>query len=442
MELNILGLVMLGCLFIAILLGFPISFTLVSLGMVFGFVGMGDRVFLLLTFQVFQTMQEGIMAAVALFLFMGYVMERAGLMTRFFRGFQILFGGMRGSLYLCIIFTALIFSAATGIVAASVTIVALIAAPHMIKSGYSNRMSAGIIAAGGTLGVLLPPSVMLLVISATLEVSIFHLFAGSIIPGLLLATLFLTYAMVLSYFKPEIAPLAPEEDRNYSMAAALKEIFFGIIPPAILILATLGSIFAGLATPTEGAALGALGAILIVIFSGKFQLNSLKEATYKTAHTTAMILFLMAAANFFSAVFSRFGSPQLLTEFLLSMALTPTTMMFLVLGIIFLIGWPLGCWVAIVVIFVPLFAPILAEMGISMLMFGILVVVTLQAAWLTPPIALSAYFLKAAVPQWQLKDIMMGMLPFMVLQLVGLIILVLFPEIIYYLPRLIYGDRW
>ena len=439
MDLGILGLIMMGSLFIAIALGFPISFTLICLGVVFGYMGMGDRVFSLLTFQMFQTMKNQLMAAVTLFLLMGYILEKAGLMTRFFRGFQMLFGSMKGSLYLGVIFAALIFSAATGIVAAAVTIVALMAAPQMIKSGYNHRISAGIIAAGGTLGILLPPSVMLVVIGPTLGVSILHLFAGTIIPGLLLAFLFLTFTMVLSHIKPEYGPPVPIEERNVSKAYAVREIFFGMIPPAVLVMATLGSILTGWATPTEGAALGALGAFLVVMASGRFNLTLLKEALYKTAHTAAMILFLISAANFFAAVFARFGSPQLVAEFLLSLAIPPTALLLVVLGFVFLLGWPLGCWVPIVVIFVPVFAPIMGDLGISMLVFGVLVATTLQTAWLSPPVALSAYFLNAAVPQWKLEDIMIGMMPFMILQLVGVVILVFFPELIYFLPNLLYG---
>lgn len=440
MSLDILGLVMLGSLFAAIMLGFPISFTLVSLAMIFGYIGLEGRVFNLLTYQVFHTMTDQILAAVTLFLLMGYILEQAGLMTRFFKGFQLLFGSMRGSLYLGTIIAAVMFAAATGIVGASVTIVGLMAAPHMMKSGYSPRISAGTIAAGGTLGILIPPSVMLVVIGPTLGVSIMQLFAGAILPGLLLAGLFLVFTMVLSYFKPEIGPPLSVEQRSGSVGYALRELLMGIIPPAGLILATLGSILTGFATPTEGAAIGAAGAFLIVILHGRFNLKLLKGALYRTAQSASMILFLIASANFFAAVFSRFGSPQFIANFLLQLPVSPTGLLLIVLGFIFLLGWPLGCWVPIVVIFVPIFAPIMADLGISMLVFGILVAVTLQTAWLSPPVALSAYFLSAVVPEWKLEDIYIGMFPFMMLQLVGVVILVLFPKIITFLPALMYGQ--
>jgi tripartite ATP-independent transporter DctM subunit len=438
MSLEILGLILLGCLLIVIFAGFPISFTLIILATVFGFIGIGEKVFDLMTFQVFLTMVEQILAAVTLFLFMGYLLERAGLMERLFRAFQLLCGSLKGSLYLASIVTATIFAAATGIVGASVTIIGIMAAPRMRKCGYSVRLSAGTIAAGGTLGILIPPSVMLVVMGPVLEVSVVRLFAGAILPGLLLSSLFITYTMLRSFLQPELGPPLPAEERDVPFSYVAREFCIGLIPPLALIVATLGSILSGFAAPTEGAAIGVLGAVLVALAHRRLNFQMLKESVFRTAETASMIMILIAASNFFGAVFSRFGTPQFIAETLLRFELPPLAFLVFVLLIVFILGWPLE-WVPIVVIVLPIFLPLIRELGVPMLTFGILVAVTLQTAWLSPPVALSAYFLKGVVPEWDLKDIYLGMMPFMALQLLGVLILLFFPAIILILPRLLYG---
>ena len=438
MSLEILGLLLMGCLFIVICAGFPISFTLFILAMVFGYIGLGQRVFSLMTYQVFLTMVEQVLAAVTLFLFMGYILERAGLMERLFKAFQLLCGSMKGSLYLASIVTATLFAAATGIVGASVTIIGLMAGPSMRKCGYDPRISAGTIAAGGTLGILIPPSVMLVVMGPVLEVSIIRLFAAAILPGFLLSCLFTGYTMMRSFLQPSVGPPLSSEERDVPLGYVLREFFIGLIPPFGLIVATLGSILAGFATPTEGAAIGVLGAVLVTLGHRRLNFKLVKEAVFSTAETACMILILIAASNFFGAVFSLFGTPKLIAETLLQFDVPPVVFLLFVLGVIFVLGWPLE-WVPIVLIIVPIFLPLIRELGIPMLIFGILVAVTLQTAWLSPPVALSAYFLKGVVPEWDLKDIYLGMLPFMALQMVGVLILVFAPIVVEIIPRLLFG---
>lgn len=438
MSLEILGLVLLGCLLFVIFGGFPISFTLIILATVFGFIGLGDKVFHLMTFQVFGTMVEQILAAVTLFLFMGYLLERAGLMERLFRAFQLLCGSLRGSLYLASIFTATLFAAATGIVGASVTLIGIMSGPHMRKAGYNVRLSAGTIAAGGTLGILIPPSVMLVVMGPVLQVSVVRLFAAAILPGLLLASLFIAYTMTRSYLQPSVGPPLPPEERAVSFRYAAREFCIGLIPPGALIVAVLGSILTGFAAPTEGAAIGVLGAVLVALGHRRLNFKMLKEAVFRTAETGSMIMVLIAASNFFGAVFSRFGTPTFIAETLLQFDLPPLVFLFFVLVVIFILGWPLE-WVPIVVIVLPIFLPLVRELGVPMLSFGILVAVTLQTAWLSPPVALSAYFLKGVVPEWDLKDIYLGMMPFMALQMLAVLILFFFPAVILVLPNLLYG---
>lgn len=437
MSLETLGLVALAALFAFIALGFPISFTLIILGIVFGLLGIGDRVFYLMTYQFMSTLTTSVLAAVPLFLFMGYLLERAGLVERLFHAFQKMLGGVRGSLYLAVLVTATLFATATGIVGASVSLLGLMAAPSMRKSGYDTRLSAGTIAAGGTLGILIPPSVMLVVLGPVLQVSIVQLFAAAVLPGLLLSSLFILYAMGRSFFQPSLGPALRAEDRASSFLSVLREFLLGVIPLAVLILATLGSILAGLATPTEGAAMGAFGAVVLTVAYRRLTPGMLKDAVLRTAETSSMILVLIAASNFFGAVFSRLGTPRLIAESFLGLDLPPTALVLFLLLTIFILGWPLE-WVPIVVIVLPIFLPVVKELGLNLIWFGTLVAVTLQTAWLSPPVALSAYFLKGVVPEWDLKDIYWGMMQFMGWQILAVLILVFFPEIILWLPRVLF----
>ncbi|MFQ5994491.1 MAG: TRAP transporter large permease subunit [Acidiferrobacterales bacterium] len=434
----LLGFLMVLALFAAILLGFPIAFTLILLGIVFGYIAIGKVVFFLMVFQVFETMTTAVLAAVPLFLFMGFVLEQAGLMDRLFKSFQLMLGPVRGSLYVATLSASTVFAAATGIVGASVSIMGLMAGPAMRRSRYDTRLAAGSITAGGTLGILIPPSVMLVVMGPVLNISVIRLFAAAIIPGLMLAGLFLGYTMLRSFLNPRLGPALPPEERATSLLPVIKEFFLGIVPPAVLILATLGTILAGIATPTEGAAMGAFGAFLLVVVYGRMRLRLLKEALYRTAITSSMILVLVAASNFFGAVFSRLGAPSFIAQNLLVFDFSPLTYLLILLLLIFILGWPLE-WVPIVVIVLPIFLPLVNELGFNLVWFGTLVAVTLQTAWLSPPVALSAYFLKGVMPDWDLKDIYLGMIQFMGLQIIGALLLVFFPQIALWLPSVLLG---
>lgn len=438
MSPEILGLVMIGAMLVGIFIGFPISFTLIFLGLVFGYIGFGQLVFYLMTLQFYSSMMEQTLAAVPLFVFMGIMMEQANLMERLFDAVQKMLARVRGSLYLAVMFVATIFAAATGIVGASVTILGIMAGKSMIRSGYDVKLSSGLIAAGGTLGILIPPSIMLVVMGPVLEVPVTTLFAAAIVPGILLAVLFTGYAMVRCMINPALGPALPLEEHPTSMAEVWKEFFFGLVPPAALVLSALGSIVFGLATPTEGAACGAGGALLLCLAYGKLNMPNLKDALLKTLEISVLILFLVAASNFFGAVFARLGTPSMLTESLLALDLNRYVILAIIMGLIFLLGWPLE-WVPIVLIVVPFLLPLVHKLGFDLAWFGILVAVNLQTAWLSPPVALSAYFLKGVVPEWELTDIYKGMLQFMVLQLTALVLIIAFPQIALWLPQLIYG---
>jgi tripartite ATP-independent transporter DctM subunit len=438
MSTEILGLLGLASLFIFICAGFPISFTLIFLSLVMGYIGIGKVVFHLMTLQFFGVMTESVLAAVPFFLFMGYILEDSGLMSRLFKAFQLMMARLNGSLYIAVTSTATIFAAATGIVGSSITLLGVMAAPTMRESNYDTRLSAGCITAGGTLGILIPPSIMLVVMGPVVGVPVTDLFAAAILPGILLATLYMTYALIRSHLNPNLGPALPEHLRAESAVWVVKEMVLGIIPVMGLITATLGSIMAGMATPTEGAAAGAAGAAILSLAYRRLTWAGLKKCMFRTLEISAMILLLVAASQFFGSVFSRLGSATLLTNLVLGTQLSPIVLLMAIMVIIFILGWPLE-WVPIVLIFVPILMPVVRETGYNLLYFCILVAVTLQTAWLSPPVALSAYFLKGVVPHWDLKDIYLGMMQFMALQMLGVFIIMFFPLIVTWLPNILRG---
>ncbi len=493
-----IGLLMLAAMLFSIFVGFPISFTLIFLAFTFGSWGAGSAVtFFLMTLQVNSTMLDDQLVAVPLFILMGIVMEQAGLMERLFNAVQMMMSRTRGALFIAVLFVSTIFAAATGIVGASVTILGIMAAKTMNRSGYDVRLAAGTITAGGTLGILIPPSIMLIVMGPVLEIPVTDLFRAAIIPGVLLAALYMVYALGRCMINPSLGPILPPEDQPetspyyllevaavlfaivaffwlitlgaagslgfiplggliipilwlglmfmiYRWARATKpggfyfsdlwyEFFMGLVPPTVLIAFALGSILAGWATPAEAAACGAFGSIVLSLAYRKLTWGKFYDALIKTLEISVLIMFLVAASNFFGAVFSNLGTPKFLTELLLSFDLSVGAMLILVMALVFLLGWPLE-WVPIVLIIVPILVPLLVELDVNLTWFAILVAVNLQTAWLSPPVALSAYFLKGVVPEWDLKDIYLGMMQFMVIQVIGLALIFLFPGFALWLP--------
>lgn len=437
MSPEVIGFLALAALFAAIFIGFPIAFTLIAVALAFGYWALGDVVLYLMTLQVFSVMRDTTLAAVPFFLFMGFLLEQSGLMERLFRGIEHLLADVRGSLYLAVLVTATIFAAATGIVGSSVTLLGVMAAPAMMKSGYDVRMSAGAITAGGTLGILIPPSVMLIVMGPVVGVPTTYLFAAAVFPGLMLAGLYIAYTLIRSFFNPRLGPPLPMEERAENFGIVLKELMVGVVPVVVIILATLGVILAGIATPTDAGAMGAFAVLLLTLLYRQMSWERLKKAVYATLEVSCMILLLVAASNFFGAVFSRLGSATWLAEGLLTLEMAPIVMLVLILVIIFILGWPLE-WVPIVLIVVPIFLPLVKQLGIDLVWFSTLVAVCLQTAWLSPPVALSAYFLKGVVPEWGLKDIYLGMLQFMGLQVIGLGVLLAFPALATWLPQYLF----
>jgi len=451
MSPEFLGLILLGALLTGIFVGFPIAFTLIILAVVFGFIGFGNKVFYLMVYQTVGLMKEETLAAVPLFVFMGHMMEEAGLMERLFKSFQSILGGLKGSLFIGVLLTATVFATATGIIGASVTVMGLLAAPAMMKSKYDVAMSAGVITAGGCLGILIPPSVLLVVLGPVVGVSVVTLFIAAMIPGLILSGLFLAYTIIRCQLNPELGPPLPREERLTSPKAILLEFISGIVPLAVVIFAALGSIIAGLATPTEAAAMASVGAILLTILYRRMTMERMKAAVLKALATSSMVLFLAVASNVYGSVFARLGTASLITDTMLALPISPMAMIVVLMAVIFLLGWPLE-WPAIVFIFVPIFLPVIQELDLmvagyrvgssmGLVWFCTLVAVNLQTAFLSPPVAMAAYYLKGVAPDWPLGKIYKGMMQFMILQCIGLAIVLFFPEVALWLPKLFVGGR-
>jgi tripartite ATP-independent transporter DctM subunit len=430
----LIGLVMLLVLLGAIFIGVPISFTLLFLAFGFGYLGLGGTVFDLAYYQIIGLMKEELLAAVPLFVFMGFITEQAGLMERLFTAFRLLLAPVRGALYLVVVLTSTVFAMATGIVGAAVTVLGIMASPIMVKSRYDARLSAGAITAGGTLGILIPPSVMLIVMGPVLGVSVADLYAAAFGPGFLLAAIYIGYLLARSFVNPTLGPPVPIEERVHSLGTMIGEILKGTLPLLALISATLGSILAGLATPTEAAGVGAVGSVILMLAYGRFTIAGFQRALHNTMATSSMVLLLAVTSNIFGAVFARLGTANWITNTMLSFQLPPTLMLVLVLVLIFLLGWPFE-WPAIILVFLPIFYPVVAAMKIDLVWFGALVAVVLQTAFLSPPVAMSAYYLKQVVKDWSLVTIYGGMFQFMVLQVICVGLLVAVPPIATWFPE-------
>ncbi|RWO77760.1 MAG: TRAP transporter large permease subunit [Mesorhizobium sp.] len=463
---------MLLILLLAIFLGFPVAFTLMALGVAFGYYAylnpgrmwrayeravedgadgwtltehwiggfFNNRIFDLFVNQTYSVISNDVLTAIPLFLFMGYIVERSNIIERLFGTLYIATRRVPGSMAVAALITCTLFATATGIVGAVVTLMGLLAFPAMLKARYDISYASGVICAGGTLGILIPPSILLIVYGATAGVSVVRMYAAALLPGLLLAGLYLIYVVAKAVLQPQLAP-KPTRDEvgHYSVLQISWMLLTSFVPLAVLILAVLGAILFGLATPSEAAAIGALGGVVLAAAYRALTWQRLKESVYLTARTTAMVCWLFVGSATFASVFAYLGGQQLISDFVTGLDMSP--LMFLIVAqiIIFILGWPLE-WTEIIVIFVPIFLPLLAHFEIDPLFFGVLVAVNLQTAFLSPPMAMSAYYLKGiSPPHVQLSDIFRGMMPYMLIVILCMVIIYVFPQIVYGLPNLIYG---
>lgn len=433
-----LGVLMLALFVVLIMFGFPIAFTLMALGIFFGYSVMGDLVWPLFVQRTYSVMTNDVLISIPLFVFMGYVIERANILDRLFRSLQLAAGPMPGALALATLATCAIFATATGIIGAVVTLMGLLALPAMMRAGYDIKLSSGVICAGGCLGILIPPSVMLILYGATAGVSVVKLYAGALLPGLMLATLYGVYTMVMSLLNPSLAPKLPPEERNVPYTTVIWALATSFLPLALLIFAALGSIVFGLATPSEAAAMGALGSILLAAAYRSLTFTKLKESVFLTARTTAMVCWLFVGSFLFSAVFAYLGGHEPIEQFVKAMNLSPLGFLILAQIIIFILGWPLE-WTEIIVIFMPIFLPLLNAFNVDPLFFGLLVALNIQTSFLSPPVAMAPFYLKGvAPPSVTITDIFRGVMPYLFLVIISMILLYTFPQIGLFLPNYLY----
>lgn len=441
-----IALMMLGLFIVFIFLGFPIAFTLMAMGIMFGMYAYWDpassilenKIFYLFTQNTFSIMNNDVLISIPLFLFMGYIIERANILDRLFLSLQVNLRHVPGSMAVAALITCALFATATGIVGAVVTLMGLLAFPAMLKAGYDEKLSAGVIAAGGTLGILIPPSIMLIVYAATAGVSVVKLYAAAMIPGITLAGLYLVYVIGRVVINPKLAP-KPKEVDQISFAQSIYMLVTAFLPLALLIMTVLGSILFGLATPSEAAAMGSLGGVVLAIAYRAFSWQRLREAVFLTAKTTAMVCYLFVGSWTFSSVFSYLGGESVIKEFVLGMDLSTIQFLLLTQAIIFILGWPLE-WSEIIIIFVPIFLPMLEHFNVDPMLFGVLIAVNLQTSFLTPPMAMSAYYLKGvAPPHVQLWTIFKGCFPFLGMVFVTLGLIYFDQELVTWLPDLMYN---
>jgi tripartite ATP-independent transporter DctM subunit len=434
-----------------VLLGFPVAFTLLAMGVFFGYYAYLDagsiqtisdafsnNIFYLLNQNTYSVMENDTLVAIPLFLFMGYVVERANIVNKLFYSLQMAARNLPGSMAIAALITCAVFSTASGIVGAVVTLMGLLAFPAMIKANYDKSFSAGVICSGGTLGILIPPSIMLIVYAAIAELSPLRLYAAAMIPGLILAGSYIIYVIFRVMINPSIAPKPREEDVP-PRRVVYWQLLTSFVPLTALIMLVLGSILGGLATPAEAAAMGAFGGLALAVIYRSFSWEMLKDSVYLTAKATAMVCWLFVGSWTFASVFSYLGGHEIIEHFILGFDLAPWQFLILVQLIIFLLGWPLE-WSEILIIFVPIFLPMLPTFGVNPYFFAMLVALNLQTSFLTPPMAMSAYYLKGVLgDQIELMDIFRGIMPYLAIVIGVMVLMYLFPGIALWLPDYLFG---
>jgi len=445
------AIMMLSLFIVLVLLGFPIAFTLLAMGVGFGYYAyhqagsieviadaFNNQIFYLLNQNTYSVMENDILVAIPLFLFMGYVVERASIVNRLFSSLQLAARNLPGSMAIAALITCAVFSTASGIVGAVVTLMGLLAYPAMANANYRSDFSAGVICAGGTLGILIPPSIMLIVYAAIAELSPLRLYAAAVFPGLLLAGMYIVYVIVRVMINPSIAP-KPERSTEYTNAQIWLQLLTSFVPLTVLIMLVLGSILGGLATPAEAAAMGALGGMVLAVLYRSLTWTKVKESVYLTAKATAMVCWMFVGSWTFASVFSYLGGHDIIEHWVLAMELEPWQFLVLAQIIIFVLGWPLE-WSEILIIFVPIFLPMLETFNVNPYFFAMLVALNLQTSFLTPPMAMSAYYLKGVLKgQIELMQIFKGIMPYLGIVIFCMFLMYMFPGIALWLPDYLFG---
>ena len=444
-----IAILMMSLFLFAVLLGFPIAFTLLAMGVGFGYYAYFDpsrmehlldnRIFSLLVSNTYTIMDNTVLTAVPLFLFMGYLVERAGIVAKLFFAIRLASHRLPASMAVAALVTCALFSTATGIIGAVVTLMGLLAWPAMIRAGYDKKFASGVICSGGCLGILIPPSIMLIVYAVIAQLSQLRLFAAAIFPGLMLAGHYILYVIIRAYFKPSLAP-KPAAEEIPPRSEILKEVLVSFVPLFSLIILVLGTILAGLATPAEAAAVGAFGALVLSYFYKSLKWKNFKESVFLTAKTSAMIMWLFVGSWTFASDFSYLGGHEVFEHFFKSMDIQPWQFLVITQIIIFLLGWPLE-WTEILIIFVPIFLPLVEFFGVNPYFFAMLIALNLQTSFLTPPMAMSAYYLKGVQSRnVELMQIFRGIMPFLGIVILAMVLMYIFPGIALWLPDTLFAE--
>ncbi|SEA60434.1 TRAP transporter, DctM subunit [Desulfuromusa kysingii] len=430
-----MSLVLFATVFSLLLLGFPVAFTLGGVSLIFGYFTFGLGLFQLLPLRIWGTMNNYVLIAVPLFVYMGLMLEKSGLAEELLETMAMLFGKLRGGLAISVIVVGAVLAASTGIVGATVVTMGLLSLPTMLKRGYSPELTTGTICAAGTLGQIIPPSIVLVLLGSVLNVSIGDMFIGSVIPGIILVSLYILWIVIVAFIRPDAAPAMPASElADFRKNGMYKKIFRAFLLPFFLIVAVLGSIFAGIASPTEAAAVGAMGATFLTIWQKKFNLHTLREVMRGTTTITSMAFILIVGASAFGLVFRGMGGDRYITNLILSTGMEPGHFLLIVMLIIFVAGFFID-FIEITFIIVPVVAPIFQHMGIDLLWVGILIAMNLQTSFLTPPFGFSLFYLKGvAPPEITTYQIYKGIIPFIVIQMICLFVVVIWPETVTWLP--------
>ncbi len=428
--------ILFGVLFLLLLLGFPVAFTLGGVSFILGYITFGPAFFDLLPLRIWGVMTNYVLIAVPLFVYMGVMLEKSGLAEELLETMALLFGHVRGGLAISVVAVGAMFGASTGIVGATVVTMGLLSLPTMLKRGYRPEVATGTISASGTLGQIIPPSIVLVLLGSVLNISIGDMFIGAVFPGLVLVGLYTVYLICIAIFKSDWAPAMPEEElAQFRGRAMVQRVFNAFVLPALLVVAVLGSIFAGVASPTEAAAVGAFGATLLTVLQKKFSSATLKSVMADTTHLTCMVFMILVGATAFGLVFRGMRGDAYLTDLILSANMSPGAFLALVMVMIFVAGFFID-FIEITFIVVPVVAPIFVALGVDLLWLGILIAMNLQTSFLTPPFGFSLFYLKGvAPPEVRTAHIYRGIIPFIIIQLIGLALVIAFPEMATYLPQ-------
>ncbi|HPN87239.1 MAG TPA: TRAP transporter large permease subunit [Smithella sp.] len=435
---EMMTILMFGGLLIGLFMGHPLAFVLGGLAVIFGLIGWGPSMFYMFMNRIWGTMDNYVLLAIPLFVFMAQLLDQSGVADDLFKALRYVLGQVRGGILLSVIVVSTIFAACTGIIGASVVTMGLLAVPMMRKYGYDKQMSYGSICAGGTLGILIPPSIMLVVMASEATLSVGKLFAAAVLPGLILAFLYLLYVGIRCFFKPELGPpISREERAGVTTAQIAMMVLKSLVPPMILILGVLGSLFFGIATPTEASGVGAFLAFVMVLAYRKFTWRGLYRAVIQTAKINTMVIIILCGATCFTGVFLGVGGGDVVTDFVMGLGLGKWGTFWVMMAIVFILGMFID-WIGIVLICFPIFLPIAKQLGFDTLWFVVMIAVNLQSSFLTPPFGYALFYIKGIDPdRIDIKDVYRGIIPFVALMLIGLIICALLPQVIMWLPEVL-----